>query len=452
MKKLEKFFIASLLFSTGTLVTATNGLDSVQEELLSLGKAVELAQQYDPWMVQSRQSEKAMLAQSESAGSLPDPKASITFANLPTDGFDFNQEAMTQMKLGYNQMFPAGDSLALKRQRHRQEASKQPILRQHRMALIERDVAKDWLDLFRETKSIELIKQNQQLFEQLVDVAQASYASAAGKTSQQDFVRAQLELTLLQERLAGLNQSKEVAEQKLNGKINRHYTHNYIDAVKNDFDKTTSIVLPGKITQNELSSFQGNNGADLTTQQLSQVLQLHPLVKAIEQQILADKTGIELAKQGYKTSWGLNASYGYRDDDRLGNERSDFLSLGVSFELPIFAEQKQDQQVKTASYKAEASKVRKWQAIRELTAQYKMVIVKYKRLQERENRYRDLLLPQTREHAEAALNSYTNDEGDFAEVVRARIAELNSQIDALNIAIEKQQAIFEINYFFAGVK
>ena len=39
-----------------------------------------------------------------------------------------------------------------------------------------------------------------------------------------------------------------------------------------------------------------------------------------------------------------------------------------------------------------------------------------------------------------------NDNGDFAEAVRARIAELNAKIEALSLAVEREQVIARINY------
>ena len=55
------------------------------------------------------------------------------------------------------------------------------------------------------------------------------------------------------------------------------------------------------------------------------------------------------------------------------------------------------------------------------------------------------------DQAEASLSAYTHDDGDFAEVVRARIAELNARIDALNISIDIQKAVAQLNYFYAGI-
>ena len=48
--------------------------------------------------------------------------------------------------------------------------------------------------------------------------------------------------------------------------------------------------------------------------------------------------------------------------------------------------------------------------------------------------------------------AYTNDDGDFAEVVRARIAQLNARISALRIDVDILKTIVRINYFFAQSK
>ena len=53
-----------------------------------------------------------------------------------------------------------------------------------------------------------------------------------------------------------------------------------------------------------------------------------------------------------------------------------------------------------------------------------------------------------REQAEASLNAYTNDDGDFAEVVRARIADLNARIDALDIDVDLFKTNIRLNYYF----
>jgi 3'-phosphoadenosine 5'-phosphosulfate sulfotransferase len=48
------------------------------------------------------------------------------------------------------------------------------------------------------------------------------------------------------------------------------------------------------------------------------------------------------------------------------------------------------------------------------------------------------------------LTAYTNDDGDFSEVVRSRIAVLNAEIDELTLNVEEQKIRLELNYLFIG--
>lgn len=74
------------------------------------------------------------------------------------------------------------------------------------------------------------------------------------------------------------------------------------------------------------------------------------------------------------------------------------------------------------------------------------------RLSQRKVLYQTRLLPQIGEQSEASLAAYNNADGDFAEAVRARIAELDAKIDALAIEVARQQALARIDYLLTSVK
>ena len=159
------------------------------------------------------------------------------------------------------------------------------------------------------------------------------------------------------------------------------------------------------------------------------------------------RTGIELARQQHKPQWKLNTGYGYRDDDPLGNERSDFFSLGLSFDVPLFPAQRQDQEVRSALALDAALKTEKALALRSMRASYESTRSRLQRLNQRKTLFEQRLLKEVHDQAQASLTAYTNDAGDFAEVVRARIAELNANIDFLNISVDRLLAITELDYF-----
>jgi len=122
--------------------------------------------------------------------------------------------------------------------------------------------------------------------------------------------------------------------------------------------------------------------------------------------------------------------------------------MGVSFDLPLFTKNKQDQQVKATISQTEAVKTEKLILLRKFIGTFSSAKGRLQQLIKRKNLYHNKLLPQFHQQAEVALNSYTNDIGDFSEVVRARIAELNAEIDQIKILIEQQKLHLEINYLF----
>jgi hypothetical protein len=126
------------------------------------------------------------------------------------------------------------------------------------------------------------------------------------------------------------------------------------------------------------------------------------------------------------------------------------MSVGVTFDVPLFTENRQDQQVSAAISSTEAVKTEKTLLLRQFIGSYQSAKGRLFRLLDRLNLYNKTLLPQMQEQAEASLNAYTNDDGDFAEVVRARIAVLNTEIDQLTLQVEQQKLNLTLNYLFSG--
>lgn len=445
------YMLAKLAILGCLVVFAHASQATEQRKLWSFEQTVKTAQQNDPWLTGNKHQQQAIESMSHVANSLPDPKMSVAMANLPTDGFDFSQEGMTQLKVGISQMFPRGDSQAIKKQQLQIESEAYPFQRSDREAKVAVTVGSLWLDAYRVQQSIALIEQNRSLFEQLADVAQASYSSALGKTRQQDIVRAQLELTRLDDRLDVLNQQQNAYLGRLAQWLSNAFTSTSEQEALIAMSQLHDIRLTATLPQLELlNQSLVKNQSNLSIDHLARQFAKHPAVAAIDKKISATKTGINLAEQQYKPEWGVNASYGYRDDDPMGNSRSDFFSVGVTFDLPLFTENHQDMAVKSAISKTEAVKTEKILLLRQLLGSFASAKSRLIRLQQRKSLYQTKLLPQIHDQAEASLTAYTNDDGDFAEVVRSRIAVLNVEIDQLKINVDEQKIKLELNYLFVG--
>jgi outer membrane protein TolC len=437
--------IVLLLMITRISFSNNDTIGSQQSKVypLTLEQAISLAVTNDIWLKSNQSREDSLKAKSIAVGSMPDPKFSIGIANLASDSFNFAQEPMTQLKLGVSQMFPRGNSRELKKQKLKDLANGHSFQRLDRSMKLAVNVGHLWLDAFKAEQSIVLINKDRELFEQLVEIAEASYTTAIGKTRQQDLIRSQLELTLLEDRLTVLLQKQETSMQELNQWLNDDFV-NQNPAIELEF-KNKVFSLDNKLPSIFLNVDWIDSKYD--SQRLYETLSIHPLVNSINQEIIASQTNIELSKQKYKPAFAVNSSYGYRDNAPTAGSRADLFSVGVSFDLPLFTKNKQDKEVQSAIFESESIESNKWQLLRNMMASFEKNITQLQRLTQRQKLYQQKLLPQMHEQAQASLTAYTNDDGDFSEVVRSRIAVLNAEIDALEINIDKQKKILKLNYF-----
>ncbi len=433
-----------LMLSLIILMSSQNIVSAELQRSLSLEHAIKQAQNNDPWLSENKHKQDSLDSKAISSGTLPDPRVTLGLANIAADNFDFNQENMTQLKAGISQMLPRGNTLELQTQKFQLLSGQNPYLRDDRKEQVSVTVTSLWLDAFEAKESIRLIETDRELFEQLVEISEASYSTAYGSTQQQDVVRAQLELTRLDDRLTKLKQQQEVSQKQLGQWVNGRFVQHYsmLDASTTAFNDIDTSFLPTiELRRRDL--------LDMDEQTLVEALTKHPSVLGVESLIKATNTEIELAKQKYKPQWGVSASYSYRGNDAAGGNRADLFSIGVSFDLPIFTEKRQDKQVQSAVSEAESVKTKKWMLLREMIAEFESAKVQLQRLNQRNELYQQKLLPQIHEQAEAALTAYTNDEGDFSEVVRARIDVLDAELDKLAIDVERQKIISKLNYFLS---
>ena len=442
-------FIPKLLIASSVLSAVfSNPLNAneLTPKALSFAKAIRVAQHNDPWLTGNFEKQKSIESLSYASDTLPDPKVSIGIGNLAADSLEFDQEPMSQFKVGVTQMFPRGESLAIKSKKLKIESQQYPLQRQDRTAKVAVTVGGLWLDAYKAQQTMSLVEKNKELFEQLVDIAEANYSTAKGNTRQQDVVRAQVELTRLEDRLMLLAQQKNRFQGQLLQWLSDYSSNNTHDTEKVNLE---SLVLDSEIPQIDLLADKiVYSKSWLKQEQLVPFFAKHPAVLALDKKLLASQSGIALAKQKYQPEWGVTASYAYRDDDQMGNERSDLLSIGVTFDVPLFTENRQDQEVKSAVSQAEVIKTEKTLLLRKMISSFASSKGRLKTLEQRKSLFNDTLVPQVNEQIDSSLMAYTHDDGDFSDVIRARMELLNTEIDFLAINVEQQKLMLELNYLF----
>ena len=395
----------------------TLNLSLCRAEAVSLDVLIEQAIADDPLLERSAHTGNSFRHQAVAAGELPDPAIAISLANLPTDTFDFSQEPMTQVSLGITQFFPGGDTRGLQQEKFEQMSQVSRLDQAVRRARVGYEVTAGWLRLREARLAIATIEGERQLFDQLLSSTAGNYESATGRVNQQDLIRAQLEVTRLDERILNLQEQSDRSLQELSALV-------------------PAVLLDSQLDWTLPSGGHGNALSLLT----------HPEVVRIDQQIAVARTEVSLARESRRPGYRVNASYGYRDQDFLGRDLPDFVSVGVSMDLPLFPGNRQDRQVAAAADRTSALESARTWKLRELSSRRASARASLQQLTARQQLYEDTLLSQSDALARAALDAYSADQGDFADVMRAYIARLNARIDLLGIETRRAQLGNELDY------
>ncbi len=390
--------------------------------VMTLQQAESLANAMDPGSKRFQSLARSMEQKSVADAQLPDPKLRFGLMNFPVDTFKRDQEPMTQIQLGVQQMFPRGDSLNIKSQRTLIDARSNEYQAQNRESMLQKQVRISWLELYYWLRADEVVTKNRQLFEQLVEVTQYHYG--AGRRNQQDVIRAQLELSRLDDRLIDVKTSQEKAAAELAVLTGRNME---------------TISLPDELPV---------IADDFNLQEIHAQLPSHPMMLIAKSQVEVGQKNVELAREAYKPGWMLGVNYGVRDGQNPnGSDRADFLSIGVTLDVPLFKDKRQDRQLKASQYKLGASKQMLDQRFLELKQMLDKDYTDWKHLQERHRFYHDKLIPQAEQNVEAALFAYQNDRSDFTSLMRARITLLDTDLKSIRINVDRVKAQARVLYF-----
>lgn len=402
----------------------------------SLNEAILIAIQNDPWRRSAELKQRALRAESRGLDTLDDPTISIGLQNLPTSGFAFDQEPMTQFKVGIVQSFSQGETQALNSRHAMSRAQQYPYQIAERELDIVRTVSAQWIELQRINQQLNYVDEQRALFTQLVQIVKREFASAQGNAKQENVLQAELENIKVDDLVAGLEAEKAQRMATLSVWLDMHKAITISQ-------KFTQISMPTTLLQCEqpVDRYQRQ-------QVLSNQLMQHPKLLMIDQQIETSELKIALAKQAYKPKWSLNASYGYRADDPMNNSRADFLSVGVNVQMPLFDSERQDSKLKASKLQHQSVQTDKQLVLRHMIANINSVQQRLCGLSKRLDISQHAVLPKLAEHAQAALTSFTNDEGSFETVMRARIDAFQGQLDFIQLSAEQLLLIVQLRYFF----
>ncbi len=381
-------FVAMLLLNSVNFVSAAS---------LSITEAEQLALKEDYTLRAINARSQSMTELSVATEKLPDPQLKLGFANLPTDSFNLGQEPMTQAVIGLRQMFPRGHIRSLKSARIIESVARNDANGDDRKQQLQLIVREQYTRIYLHQEREKILRQSLIVFTDLAEITRDYYAS--GRAHQQDVVQAQLELSRVEERLARIQQQQEQARARL------------AEWIGADAYRELDTQWP-QINQPEAA------------QKIISDLPEHPRLRAWQHEIAKSRTSEEIARQAYKPGFAVDLAYGGRGGQNPdGSNRTDFLSVFVTMDIPLFTKNRQDRVLASSIADTSATQFARDDIYRSMKARVEENTATLLHERERLGLYEEFLLPQAEFNAEAAFEAYQDAVDDLTTLMRARIGE-----------------------------
>ena len=379
----------ALLVALPGLVTTTAYAD------LDITEAVSLALTDDPVVAASQARTQALRDSAVADGQLPDPKLKTGIYNLPVDDFDVNREPSTQFRLGLVQDFPRGDTRHYRKKQTEWMASAEQANTEAARRQLVRDVRTSFLELYYQLQAEQVISETRNLFAQLVDITQAHYAT--GRVSQQDVLRASLELSRLDDRTTRIRNEADRGRATLTKWIGNAATL----PVASEFPALPALP-PREIIETGLSQ--------------------HPVILAQAAKYEASNQQIRIAHEQFKPGWSAGLEYRKRfGEDPNGDDRADMVAAMVTVDLPFFTANRQDKRLSASIEQAESVQLTRDNQLRELQQMLDADYANWQRLGERAELYSNQLLNEATSNARASLNAYQSGVTEFSTLMLSLI-------------------------------
>ncbi len=380
---------------------------NAQTPRLSLQGLIEEALERNPDLTVLRERLEAARRRVPQAGALMDPMLTMDFSNVPLNELDFDSSPMSGIQLMLTQRLPYWGKRDARERMAEHTAVATEAIYQDRQGVIVNLVKRSYFTLAFLDRAIEITGENEALLRDLIHIAQTKYAVGTGL--QQDVLKAQVALSSLKDDLIQLRRRRGHAEAELNTVLNQ------------------SPQRPLGEVETPLPSPFTYEAEDL--QQMA--LERRPALRQLRAQVAHWQAAEDLARADYRPDFDLSVSYRQRSfaNDPVGG--SDFISVAVAANLPLYTGRKQDQRSAETSARRAAADAEFEARRQQIFLEIQKLAVDIESHQEQTALFKTAIIPQAEQSLSASMAGYQVDKVDFLTL-------LNSQVFLLN---------FEIGYF-----
>ena len=348
------------------------------------------------------------------AGSLNDPIVSFAFSNYPSDSLASDQTPMTGNEIRLAQSFPfpgkldARSALAAE-QSGWFEASYFDLHYQ-----LARKVKDAWYRLYATSRAIAVTERNLALVDDVIRLTEVRYETGSGL--QQDVLKAHIQRSKLTERMISLQPQQTSIQAELDRLLARENPAPY--------QVPENLDLPA--VEKRLDEFI----------EASKERPLYSAYKSLLRRAQQQKKLAELDDYPDITLWG---SWRFRDDD-LPDQGTDFVSAGISFNLPVYRDKRR---AALAEASAESRLVqRQVDEFRNgVNESIHKAFARMSETKEQATLYKEGVIPQTTQSFQAALSSYQVGKIAFISLLDALMNSYQAELEYYKFSSEYMRSL-----------
>ncbi len=316
------------------------------------------------------------------AGTLPEPTARYTNFGVGHPFSRLNASEFAYQGLGVSQEFPFPGKLALASEEAKREA--EGVQQNYRAVVLDvtarlKVAYYEWLTV---NKAIELTRKHGDLLSRFEEIARNRYT--VGKGLQQDVLKAQLEVSTLEQQLAMLDERRQRAEAEIASLL-----------------AAPSVVLraPGEIQPSAFS---------ISLDELIRATNDSPRVRAEQKMVDARAVGINRSLKDFRPDFGVNLEW-----DHTGGTFPEHYMATVEVKIPIYYARKQRYALEESYSKLREAKQNYQAAQQQSIYQVKDQYLSIQSSERILNLYKTTLIPQAQLTVDSSASAYEVGSIDF---------------------------------------
>jgi len=404
--------IVFVIFFSGEQSKAQD-TDSVLRDRLVLPELIQEVLARNPELVATRKQWDAATNRITQARSLDDPILSVDLFNVPQT---FNVTQTQNSIFGLSQNLPFPGKLGLKGDVASRSAdmTEQAVHAKERELIVRLKQA--YYDLFLAQKAVQIHHEQVELLRQFVEIANAKFR--AGKGSQADVLKAQVELSLLFQQLPVLEQRRETAEAMLNTLLDR-------DPASPLGMAQEPSQLPFEKPLDDLHRLALND---------------RPELKAAELDVQRNEQSHALAQRQYYPDFNVafKRFQNFQANDGFG------VYAAMSIPFAFWTKPKYDAGVQEAAAAVAVARAQQ-HTLENLTRfQINDLLAKLRATDQVATLYRTTILPQAEQSLEAARSGYRAGKAGLLDLIDTQRAWRGFQLEYYKALIDRQHRLAEL--------